>query len=511
MTRTASMPRHALMALGLFVIVLVAYWPSSIGLWKYWMAGGGNTSDGLLVALISVWLLFRSREALATAPVRPVSWVLPVVLVCSVGSMLFWRAGIETFQLALLPALILVAVLGAMGTQTARIVAFPVGFLYFAVPGWGELWPILQLLTIRCVSIMAPLVGVPARVSGDIVTLPGVGVFEIGSLCSGVEFFVVGLAVAALIGELERASLKRRAWLMVLMGVVAIVSNWARVLLIIAIGYATDMRNPLATSDHLLFGWIIFAAALLLFLWLAPRSAPPAHRVTQSVGGAMRVHASGAVVEYLVAITALAIFPACIYGMGLVWDSDVPTMVEMPFPAGQASWRGPFVAADALWQPQFVGPHSQRCVVYEGPAARSVEVMAIGYSRQEQGRELVSEVNSLVGKRGLTAIAYDQAVGDGERFRELVAEDGAGHRSLIWWVYDVGGRRFATPIYSQLWYGLNALIRPPYSVLYAFKTVCEHSSCAAARVTLENFVESNGGGLFTAALRPQPDRRPSHA
>lgn len=511
MIRSASVPYQALIVLSLLIITVVAYWPSSTGLWAFWLQDGvGGNEDGRLVALISVWLLFRSRDALATATVKPVPWTLPVLLVCSAGSMLFWRAGIETFQLALLPALMLLAILGALGTRIARIVAFPLGFLYFAVPGWGEFWPFLQFLTIRAVSVIALLVGLPVHIAGDVVTLPRIGAFEIGTACSGVSFFVVGLAVAALIGELEHALLKRRACLMVLMGAIAIVSNWTRVFLIIAIGYATNMHNPLATSSHLLFGWIVFAAALLLFLWLAPRSAPPAHRDTRSVSAGKPMRAPAAVAKYFAVVVTLIAVPVSVYAMGLARGSDAPGR-EIPFPQGRMPWSGPLVTADTLWSPQFVGPHSQQRFTYKDLAARSVEVVAIGYSRQEQGRELVNEDNSLVGKHGLTAIAYGQAMaGKGERFRELVAEDEAGHYSVIWWVYEIGGRRFATPIYSEIWYGLHALAEPPYSVLYAFRSACE-PSCEAARTTLKSFIESNGRSLFRVAreLRSNPVR--SHA
>jgi len=83
---------------------------------------------------------------------------------------------------------------------------------------------------------MAPLIGVPAQIRGDLVILPGVGVIEIASGCSGVNFFTVGLAVAALLGELEQASLRRRALLVTAMGALAVFANWLRVLIIVDAG-----------------------------------------------------------------------------------------------------------------------------------------------------------------------------------------------------------------------------------------------------------------------------------
>ncbi len=494
---SASRHRHALLAFGLILAVLVVYWPSATGMWAFWMQPDGAYKYGLLVTALSIWLLLRSRNAFAAAPVKPNPWVIPALLLVSAGTMLFWRAGIETLQLALLPPLLLLAVFGALGAPIARIVAFPLGFLYFAGPGWGLLAPALQRLTFYGVSVIAALIKLPARFSGDVVTLPGGAVFEIGSKCSGVDFLLVGLAVSALIGELERGSLKRRAWLMVFMGGIAIVGNWIRVLLIIVIGYASHMHNALATSEHLFFGWIVFATLLLMFLWLVPRKTSlGSERGNEATSFAFVHTGHTGRGTALAAVAALVLFPGWVYAMALTQGPNGSAM-KIVLPQAQAPWRGPFAANDPIWLPQFVGAHTERQFTYEGSDGHSVEVAAIGYVRQEQGRELLNAEHSLAGKAGSSAIAYGTATAGGQRFLELTAEDAAGHRSLIWSSYDIGGRRFATPLYSQLWYGLEALIRPPYSVLYAFRTSCQ-PSCAAARSELESFVECSGGRLSVA-------------
>lgn len=510
MFHSMSIPRQAVLVASLIMIVLIVYWPSPFWLWKYWLYDVGSSSGAPVVVLISLWLLLRSRGNLAEAPLEPVPWVFPALLACSAGWTLFWLAGIETLQLMVLPAIMYLAILAALGRRIARVVAFPLGFLYLAMPAWGYLAPLLQLLTIRAVSILAPLVGVPARTSGDVVMLPGTGGFEIGVLCSGVQFFSAGLAVGAFIGELEHASLRRRASLIALMGAIAILSNWVRVLLIIAIGYATHLRNPLATSDHLYFGWIIFAVAMLLFLWFAPRKPAPTGGDPKSTTHGPQIGIQRSTIAAFAATSTLLVFPAWAYGMNFAHVKDV-RMVDIRFPPGNMSWRGPFSGrTDTVWQPAFVGSHSQQQYVYDGPASRSVEVVAIGYPQQRQGQELVNGANSLVGKYGLTAISYGLAAVDGQPFREIVAEDGSGHRSLIWWVYDIGGRRFANPLYSEFWYGIRALAWPPYSVLFAFRTSCR-SSCSEARQALRSFLESEGKGLFTTASQSRSNTVRGHA
>jgi exosortase len=340
MNRSVPMGRNALLVAGLMAVVLAVYWPSASALWAYWSDpdNGAGAPQGRLVALLSLWMLFRTRHALVALPVRPVRWAYAALLACSVGSLIFWRAGIQSLQLLLLPALMFFAVLAAVGYRAARIVAFPLGYLYFAMPGWGFLAPVLQGITVRAISVLAPLMGLPVQVAGNVINLPRVGVFEITILCSGVNFLVAGLAVAALLGELEQASLRRRFWLVVIMGLVAIVSNWVRALLIIGIGYATNMRSVFATEDHLFFGWIVFAAVLLAFVWLAPRDPASESRGRPTPLG--KTPESRWLAGSVTAAAVLAAVPVWVYGAAVTQDARA-TSPQVPFPAERAAWRGP--------------------------------------------------------------------------------------------------------------------------------------------------------------------------
>jgi EpsI family protein len=495
-----------LIVIGTMAFTAAVYWPCTGALWAYWTDPSLDMQYGVLVLLLSLWLVFRARQALAEVPLRPSPWAFPAVIALSAGSLIFWRAGIQSLQLLLLPALVLSALLAALGPRAARVMVLPIGYLYFAMPGWGYLAPALQDLTARAVGVLLPLSGIPAHVTGQLVGLPGGGAFEITTACSGINFLVVGLAVAALIGELEGGSLRRRAALLLTMGVLAIAGNWARAALIVAIGYSTDMRHVWATRDHILFGWVIFAAVLLGFVWLAPRIAAPSASLTPTPGpsGAWPPRA---LVRTLASVAAaLAVLPAAAYSAAARVPADAPPPPASAAPANPG-WRRSARVTRGQWQPIFVGPHSEWHLRYEDATAeRAIEVVAIGYSRQEQGRELVNYGNSLVGAGGLTVVGRGVETLDRQAYREWEVTDRLGRHSLIWSVYDIGGRTFVTPLYSQLWYGTHSFGRPPYSALFAFRAGCE-PTCEAARGTLVAFLQTLGTDLF-ASLASAPVRGP---
>src|SRR5262249_59217390 len=129
--------------------------------------------------------------------------------------------------------------------------------------------PLLQGLTLSVVKWAAPAIGIPASVSGSVVSLPGDMSIVIVRGCSGLGFLVEGIAVAGLLGELEGASVRRRLALVAAIVPVALATNWVRVLTLIEVGYASGMRHVLVTRHHLLFGYVLFVAVLAGFLWIA--------------------------------------------------------------------------------------------------------------------------------------------------------------------------------------------------------------------------------------------------
>jgi EpsI family protein len=209
-------------------------------------------------------------------------------------------------------------------------------------------------------------------------------------------------------------------------------------------------------------------------------------------------------VAYAATVLALLAMPLCTYVLTTRLDASAKPLVFRA-PPGRQGWEGPIAGPPSTWRPDFVGAHSQWDFTYRGPAGDNVEMVAIGYSLQAQGRELVSEENSLLGSARLSAVAEGTVKLPRESYIETVATDEKGRRSVVWSVYDIGGRRFSIPLMSQLWYGVRSLGGPPYSVLFAFRTECV-PSCDSARSRLRSFVETMGPDFVASVSRaPQPD------
>jgi EpsI family protein len=487
----------------LIAVGVLAYWPTAVALWRYWFDEPSLGGHGILVAALAVWLLARARDRTDSEPVQAAPWALLLVVPCSVAALVFWKAGLQALQLLMLPAVIWLAVLAAFGTAVARSVSVPIGYLYFAMPAWNILSVPLQELTVHAVALVAPLVGLPATVSGTSFAFPNGARFVVTLACSGVGFLAQALAVAVLLGELEDAKFARRAGLFISMALIALATNWVRVILLLAIGYSIGMDNVIVSQRHLEFGYVLFVVVLVTFVWATTRRTVPVP-VPVPEPRAPRLGAL-APSGYFVAITAMVAGPLLTSLWARSGDADSPPYA-LRMPTGQNAWRGPLPAVDQGWRPVFVGAHSEQHVAYEDSEGHRIEAVAVGYAVQHQGRELVNEGNSLLGQGGLSVLTATFVEVGESTYREVVAVDLEGNRSVIWSFYDIEGESFVVPILSQLWYGVRALTSRPGSQLFAFRAACV-PSCAEARGVLQSFLRGIAPAWRGAAWRTARDSK----
>jgi hypothetical protein len=270
------------------------------------------------------------------------------------------------------------------------------------------------------------------------------------------------------------------------MGALSLIVNWVRIFTVIVAAYETDMHTSLVKS-HYWLGWWLFAFAFAGFLfWTALRSAPPdrARSPREEQPTSTTPSSLGIRTPPVVAVLAvLAVTPVFAYAMD--WANTVSgTAIEVQWPAAPAGWVGPSVADQSEWKPYFVNPSGESLTRYTDPSSQPVEAFAVAYRVQTQRAKLLSYWNKPLGRaKGLRSQSARVVNSPSGRWREVLAADSDGSRSLIWTRYRVGNRLFVEPRASQLWYGLNAIVKPPMSSWMALRTPCL-PDCKAARARL---------------------------
>ncbi len=475
--------------LALACLVAVVYWPSTAVLIGQWSDFANITyTHGWLIVAICAGLVFRDRHALAAAAAAPMPLAQLGLLAASLAWLVCYRGGIQDLHVLIFPALFWLAATAAFGMRVGCLLLFPAAFFGFALPSWGQLATPLQALTVSVMGTVLELTGPHATIHGDIIRIPN-GSFVIEQGCSGLHFMIVGLAVAALHGELRADPWRVRLLQLVEMAVLALLANWVRVYTVIEAGYLTDMKHHLVSVGHYWFGWCVFAVALACFFWLttwfsAAAAAPAPQRapLAGAAGGAAARDGRG----FVIAALLLMMLPGVSGGLRHLAAAAPANAAAQIHPGSPWSYaQGSF---GSYWMPDFAGADETVHTVLTDATGRTVEVFAVGYREQRQGAELVGESSSLLGPH--LKFGGERAAGaGGPGLVETEAVDPDGARSLIWYRYEIGGRGFVQPLASQLWFGLLAAAGHVPSVLLAARAECG-GDCTAARGLLGSLVAS---------------------
>ena len=460
--------------------VAIAMWQTTRTLLAEWSDTDNLTyTHGWLIVAVGAWSILRTRATLSRLAFSPQLSIAVLLFVVSVIWLIVYQAGLLVVHQALLPIAMWLAVCTICGSAVSRECAFGFAYLYFAIPVWSLLNSTLQTATTVAMKTLLPLVGVPTYFDGNTVYIPS-GVFEIAGGCSGLHFFIVGVAIAALYGEIHRDRLKTRVLLVAAAVVLSILANWIRVFTIIVAGHLTDMQHFLVTVDHYYFGWVVFAVTMALFFYWASRMPQnentAAHAATQ-LKGSSRGRIWLAAVLSAIAVAAGPLRAA------QARANPSSTTVSLPRLTGE--WSGPHPVTGE-WQPKFARADAAAQGMYRA-LEREVEVFVAHYADQRQGKELNSSGNSVLGET-MNARGPRKPIGEQFGEREMEARDGS--RWVVWDRYQVGTRGFYSPTAGQLWYGAASVGTVLPSAALALRSQCA-PDCEAARKTNEQFLRDS--------------------
>lgn len=248
--------------------VILVYWRTAWSMVAIWERSE-TFAHGFLVLPIVLWLIWRQRERLAgqvPSPSPSALWAfIPIGLLWLAGSL---AAANAPTQLALV-ALLIFCVPALLGWQVARKLAFPLGFLVFAVPLGEFLIPQLMDWTARFTVLGLRLTGVPVYRDGLDFVIPS-GNWSVAEACSGIRYLIASVMAGTLFAYLNFRSLRRRLAFVAVATAVPLVANWVRAYLVVMIGHLSD--NRLATGvDHLIYGWLFFGFVVALIFLIGSR------------------------------------------------------------------------------------------------------------------------------------------------------------------------------------------------------------------------------------------------
>lgn len=458
---SAPLWRRALPALLVVIAaILVAQRETALAMAGIW-ARSDTFAHGFLVPPIALWLIWRQRGILARLTPRPA----PVLLLPFLGAGLVWLLGElaevnAVTQFALVAQLVL-AVPVVLGLAVARVILFPLGFLFFAVPFGEFAMPQLMEWTAQFTVLGLRLSGIPVYREGLHFVIPS-GQWSVVEACSGVRYLIASVTVGTLFAYLNYRSIRRRLLFVAVAIAVPIVANWMRAYLIVLLGHLSGNRLAVGV-DHLIYGWVFFGLVILAMFWIGARwredEAPPPDA---AVATNAPVATAAFVRTALPALLLCAVWPLLLARIEAPLPGGAPHLAA---PALPAAWTPlPVPAGD--WRPVLTAPDATASFAWQGGATagqpgRDLAPAGVGvhlayYRNQDRQRKLVSSQNALVRSGDAHWIEASRGSRDASSLPPLPARvrtaelSGNGTRLLVWHWYWVDGRFTASDLHAKL-------------------------------------------------------------
>jgi exosortase A len=484
--------QSALLAGVLLVLVVTLFHETLASMIDVWLRSD-TFAHGALVVPVCAWLAWRKRAQLAALEPRAAAGGLVLLAFLALLWTLGRVAGVLVVEQAALVAMIPAIVWAVLGWQTLVMLAFPLGFLAFAVPFGEGLIPALMEFTATFTVKALELTGIPVYREGLHFSIP-TGDFEVARACSGIRYLIASLALGTLYAHLTYRTFWRRVLFVALALVVPLLANGARAYLIVMIAYWSDMRLAVGV-DHLIYGWLFFGIVMFaLFavgLTFRERTAAEARDPPVAAAPPTGVRLPPVVVA-LVAATIITLAPLGARHLTALPSAANPTPA-LPKPA--AGWHGPSPAT-LHWTPAYRGAMQERVAGYRGADA-PVDVSIVVYGAQTQGAELINSENlPYDGGWSASARARVHAAGRGVQSTRL---HGVHGELLVWHWYLIGDYATSSDTLAQLRHVWNALRGAEETAAMIALATPVVPDAAAAEARLHAFFEAHRPALERCA------------
>lgn len=431
------------------------YWPTATGMASIWWRSD-TFAHGMLVVPIVLYMLWTRRAEIAPVAPRPAYPGLALLALLAAGWFIADSAGVGVGSQLCLVAMFPALVWTLCGRAVVAAAAFPLAYLFFAVPIGEGLVPPLQDFTAHFTVRAVRLTGIPVYAEGWYLMLPS-GTFQVAEACSGIRYLIASLALGCLYAYLTYRSPWRRFLFIVFAAIVPVLANGLRAFGIVMIAHFTKMEYATG-ADHLVYGWLFFGLVIGLMFWVGrfweeDPSVPPVRQTGLTTAAPAPAAAVQPWPALVLSLCVLALAPLAL------WRSDAQPVASVPVLTAPAvaGWNGP---KPAEWATTYTGQTRTLTAQYDDGRGHDLRLWMAAWAGGHDSSRMISSVH-LPYKPGEWVQGADRvrrvptAAGEREVYEVPVI---AGERRLtIWTWYSVGGHPTVSPSTGKLWQAWNML------------------------------------------------------
>ena len=404
-----------------------------------------------------------------------------------------------------------------LAAEVASTLAFPLAFLFFAVPIGEFMTPTLMHWTAEVLVGSLRLTGIPVYQEGQHLVIPS-GRWAVVEACSGVRYLMATFMVGSLFAYLNYQGTRKRLIFVAVSLVLPVLANWVRAYVIVMLGHLSN--NQIATGvDHLVYGWVFFGVVILALFFIGARWSDPDD--TEALEAAA-VRTAAMRPAQAVAAWQPPLFAALAFAVVALPNLErlqeergaAPASVQLQLPEASGRWQAAPQAGQP-WTPNFPRATQSLSRNYRSPEGE-VALHIAYYRGQRADVKLVSSVNGFV-----SADQSWHVVSQGEvttavggrtvawRRVLLANRDGIAdrHRTplTVWRLYWLGGRLAQGDVEAKLTQAWQAFLgEPDDGAAIHLATSADDETVAAQQ--LSSFVHDNFGMLERALAATKASR-----
>lgn len=385
-------PRAGLMLALLIGLTLVLYRETAFAMVEIWMRSG-TFAHAFVVPPISLWLIWRRREVIARAVPHASMSALPLLALAAMAWLAGWLGAVNAAAQFALIGLLISTVLVVLGFGVARLILFPLLFLFFAVPFGEFMLPQLMQWTADFTVAAVRLSGVPVYREGLHFIIPS-GSWSVVEACSGIRYLIASLMVGTLFAYLNYNSTKRRVLFVIVAALLPLAANWLRAYMIVMLGHLSD--NKLAAGvDHLVYGWVLFGIVMLVLFMIGARWSEPELSAAEIVPMVEPVAAasrgSALLLPTLLAAVVLIAPHLFLYTERSAADAPAPLLQT---PVAAPGWSA--VDTTTEWHPNYQRPAAELRASYQRAGRAPIGLYLGFYANQDRESKLIGSHNTLL-------------------------------------------------------------------------------------------------------------------
>lgn len=259
--------KYNLHVLTIILLVGIVTYPSTKSLLQEWIMWDEALSQGFACLALVFFFIWRQPFIHSTQ----ISSASRLWIFLLAGSSCGWcLVQLGNLQLASYLATLLMIIFllaSCINFQAFKKLLPILGLFIFALPVWsGEL---LVELSSTVVGFVLRFLNLTLQVQDNQILTPW-GTIIIADGCSGLRYLIISLLLAYLLCLLNSCSRKTAIIVFLAATILALITNWIRITLIVLVAYHTEMTHSLV-RDHELFGWILFAIIIFPAIYFAPQ------------------------------------------------------------------------------------------------------------------------------------------------------------------------------------------------------------------------------------------------